>query len=63
MSRFHWAMVRAILSRRRVSPRPDLPFPPRHRKPRGGVAMPETVEPDPKRPLQGGAAAEMEFDS
>ena len=63
MRGFHWAVVNAFLhSRRRVRRRP---VPPNFRKPPkrdGGLALPEPVEPNPNRPRQGGAAAEMEFE-
>ena len=62
MRGFHWAIVNAFLHSRRARKRPA---PPGFRKPPkrdGGVALPEPVEPNPNRPLQGGAAAEMEFD-
>ena len=62
MRGFHWAVVDAILRSRRLGKRPE---PPKFRKPRrrsGGVAVPEPVEPNPNRPLQGGAAAQLEFD-
>ena len=62
MRGFHWAIVNALLHSRRARKRP---VPPRFRKPPkrgGGVALPEPVEPNPNRPLQGGAAAEMAFD-
>ena len=62
MRGFHWAIVNAILHSRRAR---KHPAPPRLRKPpkrSGGVGLPESVEPNPNRPLQGGAAAAMEFD-
>jgi hypothetical protein len=62
MSRFHWVILGNLLNRRRGRRRPEPPTWPKPPRRRGGVALPEPVEPNPNRPRQGGAAVEMEFD-